>query len=473
MRNLDDPPALPKLPFIIGDAVLVTAAVLVAVLAPTPLPQPATLVILACAGLGAVLLAIPFVSEHIRRREAAAAALERRVGGQTQALAEIAGQLAAAADRIGDGAASIEKLERLADALGQEAEDPGPDLNETARFIADEAARRLEASLKTRETGAAERVAAALKELAAKSEALGQAAAGLGKLAAQAAALEQAAVTLGTLADKLRQPAAADNPPPEEAEAVKIPKPRKPKKAPPPASDEAVDDGAGDAVADDNPPPEEAGPDDEAPDAPGKAAPEPDNLPPEASAAEPEKVEGDGAVEPPADKPPPEEAGPDEAAPAVPGDAPEPAADNPPPEEAVSPASEPVDEPAPAKAPKPRAKKSRDKEPTLEMDLGIAEPEAEPLRAEKFRSTDGATRLVATAYIGIGNKLFIRGEGAGLSPDKGVPLKFVSIGKWSWETEDADAPIRARLYKNDQLACETPGEFTLEPGCQHELTVRF
>src|ERR1022692_3344174 len=48
-------------------------------------------------------------------------------------------------------------------------------------------------------------------------------------------------------------------------------------------------------------------------------------------------------------------------------------------------------------------------------------------------SGDGATRLVVTAYIGIGNRLFIRGNGPGLSWDKGVPLTFVSIGKWRWE----------------------------------------
>src|SRR5581483_5467272 len=52
-------------------------------------------------------------------------------------------------------------------------------------------------------------------------------------------------------------------------------------------------------------------------------------------------------------------------------------------------------------------------------------------------SADGATRLLVTAYICIGNRLFILGEGPGLSWDKGMPLNFVSIGKWRWETADA------------------------------------
>lgn len=86
---------------------------------------------------------------------------------------------------------------------------------------------------------------------------------------------------------------------------------------------------------------------------------------------------------------------------------------------------------------------------------------------------NGATRLLVTAYIGIGNKLFIRGNGAGLSWEKGVPLQFVSIGKWRWETTEAQLPLSARLYKNDQIECPSLGTFTLEPGRQRELSVTF
>lgn len=88
-------------------------------------------------------------------------------------------------------------------------------------------------------------------------------------------------------------------------------------------------------------------------------------------------------------------------------------------------------------------------------------------------STDGATRLLVTAYIGIGNRLFIRGDGPGLSADKGVPLQFVSIGKWRWETNDAASPVRVRLYKNDETECAALGELTLEPARQTEVTANF
>jgi hypothetical protein len=92
---------------------------------------------------------------------------------------------------------------------------------------------------------------------------------------------------------------------------------------------------------------------------------------------------------------------------------------------------------------------------------------------ERVISSDGATRLIATSYIGIGNRLFIRGEGPGLSWEKGVPLQFVSIGKWRWETAEAASPINFKLYKNDNVECPGLGTLMLEPGHQQEVTAKF
>ena len=93
-------------------------------------------------------------------------------------------------------------------------------------------------------------------------------------------------------------------------------------------------------------------------------------------------------------------------------------------------------------------------------------------KAESSSSSDGATRLLTTAYIGIGNKLFIRGDGPGLSWDRGVPMQFVSIGKWGWSTQDAAGPVRVKLLKNDETAALT-GDLTLEPGRHTEITALF
>ncbi|MDB6168442.1 MAG: hypothetical protein JWM88_1306 [Verrucomicrobia bacterium] len=120
------------------------------------------------------------------------------------------------------------------------------------------------------------------------------------------------------------------------------------------------------------------------------------------------------------------------------------------------------------------------------LDLGIAETpvavtEFTQAAADEFTapatepaiSSDGATRLLVTAYIGIGNRLFIRGDGPGLAWDKGVPLQFVSIGKWRWETADATSPVKFKLFKNDETECAALGTQSLESGRQQEVTASF
>jgi chemotaxis protein histidine kinase CheA len=112
-------------------------------------------------------------------------------------------------------------------------------------------------------------------------------------------------------------------------------------------------------------------------------------------------------------------------------------------------------------------------EPSVAASEGPVSAAEEPAtKAESSASSDGATRLLVTAYIGIGNKLFIRGDGPGLSWDKGVPMQFVSIGKWGWASHDATASVKCRLYKNDESAALS-GEVTLEPGKHVEVTALF
>ncbi len=125
------------------------------------------------------------------------------------------------------------------------------------------------------------------------------------------------------------------------------------------------------------------------------------------------------------------------------------------------PAAPPVEAVPPAKPPTAAA-------PTEKPAAGDSEPAADTALA-----SDGLTRLIVTAYIGIGNKLFLRGDGPGLRPDVGVPLQFVSIGKWRWETADATAPLNVKLYKNDRDPCPSPAAVTLQPGHQHEVSADF
>ena len=137
---------------------------------------------------------------------------------------------------------------------------------------------------------------------------------------------------------------------------------------------------------------------------------------------------------------------------------------------AASPAAEPA---RPARKRAAAKKPDAPAEPALGLELDDAPATTATAVAERVITSDGATRLLVTAYIGIGNRLFIRGEGPGLSWEKGVPLQFVSIGKWRWETNDANAPVRFKLYKNDDLECAALGAQSLDPGHQQELTAAF
>lgn len=119
------------------------------------------------------------------------------------------------------------------------------------------------------------------------------------------------------------------------------------------------------------------------------------------------------------------------------------------------------------------ARKVEDDSPGLGLDLEDAGGFAPGRPGERVLTSDGATRLIATAYIGIGNRLFIRGEGPGLSWERGVPLQFVSIGKWRWETNDATAPVQFKLYKNDEIECAALGAQSLDPGYQQEVAATF
>ncbi len=135
-----------------------------------------------------------------------------------------------------------------------------------------------------------------------------------------------------------------------------------------------------------------------------------------------------------------------------------------------APAAEPA-KPTRKRAPKKTAAEAADTALSLDITETPAAQSAEV--HEQSRTSDGATRLIVTAYIGIGNRLFIRGEGPGLSWEKGVPLQFVSIGKWRWETNDAAAAVKFKLYKNDDVECTALGAQSLDPGQQQEVTAAF
>ena len=65
-------------------------------------------------------------------------------------------------------------------------------------------------------------------------------------------------------------------------------------------------------------------------------------------------------------------------------------------------------------------------------------------------ATAGLTVVVARIDVGFGNLLFIRGDGPGLSWDRGVPMDCVASDQWTWSTAAASRPFAYKVLINDE-----------------------
>jgi hypothetical protein len=61
------------------------------------------------------------------------------------------------------------------------------------------------------------------------------------------------------------------------------------------------------------------------------------------------------------------------------------------------------------------------------------------------------TIIQAMTDVGFGNSLFIRGQGDGLSWDKGLPLSCIDGSAWVWSTKQAQGKMVFKLLLNDQV----------------------
>jgi hypothetical protein len=96
---------------------------------------------------------------------------------------------------------------------------------------------------------------------------------------------------------------------------------------------------------------------------------------------------------------------------------------------------------------------SEEEEPIEE----IIEEEEAPVEAPPAAAASGTgTSLIINLMIGIGNKPYVRGTGPGLSPDKGVLMSFLGIGRWQWVSPDPEAPATVEVWKNDQSPMGEP-----------------
>ena len=96
-----------------------------------------------------------------------------------------------------------------------------------------------------------------------------------------------------------------------------------------------------------------------------------------------------------------------------------------------------------------------------------------PSSAPKQRSKKTDSTVVVHALIGIGNKPYLRGSGGGLSWEQGVAMEFQEIGKWRWVAPaELKAAIEVQVYCNDEEPDQQSPQ-RLEPGGQLELRPTF
>jgi hypothetical protein len=447
-----DTPRLPKWPFIIGDAALLGLAVLIGFYAHNPFAGKPLILIVVCVALGAVLACIPFITDYAHQQDEALDERQRGLEALARTITSSAEQISIAAQSLPGIAEISAKNLKLAEQLPARLQEK---IGEVKQCLAEVSIARSEPSATGHTTpqasesdrlepiagqirkAAAELVkteAIALKNLATARDELDLKAAQIFKQ------LDAKISALATLAEKISAGTTSltvETPAPVRISPVKI---------------------------HETPPVE-----------PARSEPA-ERV--ESAAISPATAEKTGMVEVIALETPAEDPkSPRKRAPKkTKAESPEPALDfvasaestAPRPARSAGQQNESV-ETAPSSSPSSPVLTA----PAATGGDEFSQPSPDETAPASALSADGATRLLVTAYIGIGNKLFLRGEGSGLSWKEGVPLQFVSIGKWRWETADATAPIRAKLYKNDDVECTALGEITLDPGRQAEVTAAF
>lgn len=83
-----------------------------------------------------------------------------------------------------------------------------------------------------------------------------------------------------------------------------------------------------------------------------------------------------------------------------------------------------------------------------------------------------ATSITARIDIGFGNTLFVRGEGAGLSWDKGVAMNCLAADHWELTLPEVSRPVVFKFLVND-LSWSAGADYTVAPGAKVTLTPEF
>lgn len=120
----------------------------------------------------------------------------------------------------------------------------------------------------------------------------------------------------------------------------------------------------------------------------------------------------------------------------------------------------------PAKAAKSAPKKATPVT-TAQATAGLA-----ALAAKAVSASPTSTVVSARIDVGFGNALYVRGEGPGLSWDRGVLMNCVAGDLWQLTLGAASRPFVLKFLINDATWSTGP-DFTLEPGTSATFTPAF
>jgi hypothetical protein len=442
--NLDPAPRVSKTVFLLIDAGLLVAAFIIAYLVKDPFaPLPFVLIVL-CIALAAVIGLVPFLLDYAADSAEYVQAERLKVSDYVQRLNTASESLARAAAQIKAVEEAVHKTAHAAENLPYRMQEKLAEFNQQLATTEDEEKERLTEELATLRLGESERLQAIADKI---HKATGELAALEAATRKSLAAAQDAAT--GKFESRLNAIVAATE---AKLATLSVAVTAAPSSAETPVAPVAAvyDRRETPALAEDG----------------GHRPPlQPEPKPSPTPSAFVESVSVVESPVPAAASPEPAEQAVEEPKPKKPR-----APRKPKPEDTLAAMSEPMPGDTPAES------SGESAFPDSPAETAAAPAEDVQMESaatvEPSVSADGATRLLVTAYIGIGNKLYIRGEGPGLSWDKGVPMKFVSIGKWGWATDEATGPVACKLYKND----ETPalsGEVSLKPGQHVEVTALF
>jgi hypothetical protein len=89
----------------------------------------------------------------------------------------------------------------------------------------------------------------------------------------------------------------------------------------------------------------------------------------------------------------------------------------------------------------------------------------------KNTNSGAVTTIDVKMDVGFGNAIFLRGQGCGLTWDRGIPLVCVDGATWRWSQTVTD-PVTFKILLNDKV-WSAGNDLTIAPGQKLEVAPSF